>query len=200
MSDARNPDSVPRGWRQDLLTVPNVITLARFALVPVLALVLLQRDYRLALALFIVSALSDLADGMIARHWNLRTRFGAIADPLADKLTMLTVTLLLASSQWLPWWMALAVVVRDVVIVCGAAAYHLLIGRVEVAPSRISKLNTALEFLLLASTLAVAAGSLRGGAWWQILLLTTLATIVSSGADYVIRWGRKAAQARASRR
>jgi cardiolipin synthase len=179
-----------------MLNVPNAITLLRFALIPPLVLQMLERDYGTALVLFVVSALSDLADGLVARRWNLRTRFGAIADPLADKVTMLTVTLVLALQDWVPWWFALAVVMRDVVIVSGAIAYHLLIGRVEMAPSGLSKLNTALEFLLLASVLAIGAGRLDGSAWWHLLLLITLVSVVLSGVQYVLVWSRKAAQAR----
>ena len=82
-----------------MINVPNAITLVRFTLVPAISLQLLQREYSAALVLFIVSALSDVADGMIARHWNQRTRFGAVADPLADKLTMLTVTVVLPLAQ-----------------------------------------------------------------------------------------------------
>jgi cardiolipin synthase len=183
-----------------MLNVPNAITLLRFALIPLLALHLVQHDYRTALMLFVVSALSDVADGFVARRWNLRTRFGAIADPVADKLTMLTVTLLLTLQDLVPWWFASAVVTRDVVIVSGAITYHLLIGRVEMAPSRLSKLNTGLEFLLLASVLAIGAGHLDGGGWWHVLLLTTLVVIVLSGAHYVFTWSRKAAEARRAQR
>jgi cardiolipin synthase len=179
--------------------LPNTITLLRFALIAPIGWLLLRRDYDVALLLFVVSALSDLADGFVARHWNLRTRFGAIADPLADKLTMLTVTLLLAAQGWLPWWFALAVVLRDVVIVAGAVAYHALIGRVEMAPTGLSKLNTALEFLLLAGTLAVAAGHADDGAWWRTLLWATFATVVLSGGHYVLAWGRRAAWERRAR-
>jgi cardiolipin synthase len=179
-----------------LLNVPNAITLVRFALIPPLVWLVLQREYGIAFVLFIVSALTDLADGFVARHWNLRTRFGAIADPLADKLTMLTVTVALAVQDWLPWWFASAAVLRDGVIVSGALAYHWLIGPVPMAPSRLSKLNTALEFVLLTSLLAMAAGQLGGGAWWRVLLWATFVTIVLSGLHYVVVWGRKAAQAR----
>lgn len=178
--------------------VANAITLLRFALVPVLAMVLLRGEYGTAFALFIVSALSDLADGMIARRWNMSTRFGAVADPLADKLTMLTVTGLLTFQHALPLWLAAAIVLRDVLIVGGAVAYHFWIGPVEMAPSRISKLNTAQEFLLLLAALAIQAHLVPGGGWWQLLLFTTLATIVGSGGHYVLVWGRKAAQARRS--
>ncbi len=178
------------------LNVPNAITLARFALVPVLAWALLEGDHGLAFALFVVSALSDAADGLIARHWNLRTRFGAVADPLADKLTMLTVGVLLAWQGALPWWFVLAVVLRDAVIVGGALAYHLTVGQVEMAPRRLSKLNTALEFALLLGVLAIGAGHLVDGLWRDVLLAATLATIVASGVDYVLVWSRKAARAR----
>ncbi len=188
-------DARPENARA-MLNVPNAITLLRFALVPALAWTLLQSNYAAAFVLFVVCALSDLADGAIARRWNLRTRFGAVADPLADKLAMATVTVALAVQHALPWWFALAVLLRDTLIVGGALAYHRLIGPVEMAPSRISKLNTALEFLLLAGVLAVGAGHLPAGAWVQVLLLATLATIVASGTQYVWEWGRKAAQAR----
>jgi cardiolipin synthase len=179
-----------------MINVPNAITLVRFALVPAIALQLLHHAYGVALLMFIASAFSDVADGMVARHWNLRTRFGAVADPLADKLTMLTVTALLALEHSLPWWFALAVILRDGVIVGGALAYHLLIGRVEMAPSLISKANTGLEFLLLLAVLAIRAGYVADGAWRQALLAATLATIVLSGGHYVLVWGRKAARSR----
>ena len=179
-----------------MINVPNAITLLRFVLVPVIGLQLLHREYGVAFAPFIVSALSDLADGMVARHWNLRTRFGAIADPLADKLTMLTGTVFLTLANWLPWWFALAVVLRDGLIVSGALAYNLLIGSVEMAPTRISTLNTALEFMLLLALLAIAAGHVPDGDWLRVLLVATLATIALSGGHYVLVWSRKAVQAR----
>ncbi|MBK9243408.1 MAG: CDP-alcohol phosphatidyltransferase family protein [Burkholderiales bacterium] len=172
--------------------LPNAITVLRAALIPLQAWLLLRGDYGLAFALFVVSGLSDLADGWIARRFDLRTRFGAIADPLADKITMLTVALLLATQGWLPWWFALLVVGRDLLIVGGAAAYHFLIGEVEMAPSFVSKLNTALEFGFLAGVLALAAGHLDEGPWFAALLYATAATVIASGASYVLVWSRKA--------
>lgn len=177
-----------------MINLPNGLTLLRFALVPAIAVQLLQGEYGVACVLFIVAALSDLADGMIARHWNQRTRFGAVADPLADKLTMLTVTVLLTAQHGLPWWFAVAVVLRDGLIMVGALAYHLLIGPVEMAPSRISKLNTALEGSLLVAVMAIRAGYVPDGVWLQALLVTTLVTIALSGGHYVLVWSRKATQ------
>jgi cardiolipin synthase len=176
--------------------VPNAITLVRFALVPAIVFALLRDEHGVAFALFVLSALSDAADGLIARHWNLRTRFGAVADPLADKLTMLSVGIVLAWQGALPWWFVVAVVLRDAVIVGGALAYHLCIGSVEMAPRWLSKLNTGLEFVLLLGVLAIGAGYVDDGRWRDVLLAAALATVVASGADYVLVWSRKAAQAR----
>ena len=179
-----------------MINAPNAITLARFALIPAIALELHQRHDNTAFVLFIISAASDLADGLIARRWNLRTRFGAIADPLADKLTMLTAALMLTLQDSLPWWFTLALVLRDVLIVGGALAYQVVIGPVEIAPTALSKLNTGLQFLLVLSVLTIRAGHVSEGVWADVLLLTTLATIVLSGGQYVLLWGSKAAEAR----
>lgn len=179
-----------------MLNIPNFLTLLRIALVPYIAMRLLEGAYATACVLFIISALSDWVDGVIARHWNQRTRFGAMADPLADKLTMLTVTLLLTYLHALPWWFTLAVLLRDVLIVVGALAFHFMIGQLVMAPSRISKLNTALAFILLVTVLAIEAGFLPDGPWRAALLYSTFLTTVLSGGWYVYVWGHKAIEAR----
>lgn len=183
-----------------LTNIPNAITIVRALLVPVVAFALVARDYDLALALFLACALGDFVDGYIARRFDLRTRFGAIADPLADKAIMLVATLLLAWQGWLPWWFALLVVLRDVVIVAGALAYHLRVGHVDMAPTRLSKANTAFEFVLLAGVLALAAELLEPGAWLRVLLAVCTATVIASGVQYVVVWSRKATAAAAGPR
>lgn len=175
-----------------VINVPNLITLMRALLVPVLGYTLGSRDYDLSLAIFIFCAVSDFVDGWIARRFKLHTRFGAVADPLADKLTMLVVALLLAWQGWLPWWFVLLVVLRDVVIVSGALVYQLRVGRVEIAPTRLSKVNTALEFALLAGVLASAAELLQADVWLMGLLALCTATVIASGVQYVVVWSRKA--------
>ena len=177
--------------------VPNALTLLRLLLIPVQWALLVQHRYEAALALFAVSALSDVADGFIARHWNARTRFGAIADPAADKLTMLVVTLTLAAQGWLPVWLAGAIVVRDVVIAGGAIAYHYVVGRYDMAPTLLSKLNTGVEFLVLALVLAGAAGAFDASAARPALFALLTATIVASGGQYVWVWSRQALRRRA---
>jgi cardiolipin synthase len=180
--------------------LPNAITTLRLLLIPWLVMLLLQSDYETAFAVFAVSAASDLLDGVIARRWNARTRFGAIADPLADKLTMLAVAVVLATQGLVPIWLAFAIVLRDLIIVGGALAFHLLIGRVEPAPSWISKLNTVLEFIALAAVLAAAAGVVDVSSWLAPLFVAVLLTIIASGTHYVSVWGRRALQLRRSAR
>jgi cardiolipin synthase len=139
------------------ITLPNLITIARALMIPVIAYLLALRLFDEALILFALCAVGDLTDGYLARRWNQRTRFGAIADPLADKLTMLTVTLMLAAEGQLPGWLAVAVITRDIVIVFGALAFHFLIHEYEMSPTRLSKLNTAIEFIVLTAVLIHAA-------------------------------------------
>ena len=177
-----------------MIPVPNAITLLRLVLMPFIGATLWRRHDALAATLLAVSALSDWLDGHLARRLDLRTRFGAIADPLADKATMLTVTLILALQQALPWWLALAIVLRDVIILAGAAAYRWRAGSIEMAPTRISKLNTALQFLLLLGVLGARAGAPLPAELIQLLALATLATVLGSGAQYVLEWSRKARQ------
>jgi cardiolipin synthase len=172
--------------------VPNALTLLRLLLVPVMVFLIAHRGYAAAFAVFLISALTDFADGEIARRWNARTRLGAIADPVVDKLTMLTVTLALAVQELLPFWLAGAIVVRDLVIVGGALAYHYAVGRFEIAPTLLSKLNTAIEFITLAIVLSSAAGIVDASRPLPSLFILLMATIVASGAQYVWVWGRRA--------
>jgi cardiolipin synthase len=177
-------------------SLPNLITIVRVLLIPVIVWLLLGRRYGPALVVFLAAAFSDLADGAIARHYRIVSEFGARLDPVADKLTMLAATVLLAGQGWLPLWLAGAIVLRDVVIAGGALAYRLVVGHIEMQPTPLSKVNTALEFVTLAGVLAQAAELIDASAWLLPLFATVFATIVLSGAQYVWVWGRKAAAAR----
>ena len=178
--------------------VPNLITIGRLLLVPVIAWLLVERRYLLALAVFLVAAFSDLADGAIARRYRIVSALGARLDPIADKLTMLAATVLLALHGWIPAWLAVAIVLRDVIIAGGAIAYRLSVGPVEMAPTPLSKLNTALEFAVLAGALAHAAGLVDAADWLAPLFAIVFATVVLSGAQYVWVWGAKAARQRSA--
>lgn len=177
---------------REIVNLPNAITVLRALLIPVIVYALATQRFGLALVLFIVQAISDLADGLIARHWNLRTRFGAIADPVADKLTMLSTTLMLAADGLVPGWLAAMVIGRDVFIVFGAVAYHFLVQEVEMAPSWLSKANTGIEFVVLTAVLADAAQLLSARPWLPAAFVLIGVTIALSGAQYAWVWGLRA--------
>lgn len=186
------PCSGPNAAMVHALNLPNALTLLRLVLAPVIAGLLLQREDLAALVLFAFAAASDFADGRLARRWHQRTRFGAVLDPLADKTTGALVLVVFAWQGSVPIWFAAAALVRDLVILGGAAAWRLAIGELEMAPTAVSKLNTALLFCLLLAILGARAGVLPGGEWLDVLMVGTLATVVVSGVQYVVVWARKA--------
>lgn len=175
-----------------MLNVPNILTLVRLALIPTVAYFLATKAYGLALPVFLVAALTDFMDGYIARRFKLVSTLGATLDPIADKLNVLVVIVLLAWQELIPLWLAIAVVTRDIVIAGGALAYRAAFGHLQIAPTRLSKLNTLVEFSMLLLVMAAAARWVDSGRWMATLFLICFATVVASGAQYVWVWGRKA--------
>ena len=178
--------------------LPNAITLLRLGLVPVMAYYAATGAFAIALPVFLIAALSDLADGYLARRFKLVSKLGALLDPIADKLNMFVATVVLAWQDLIPIWLAAAIIGRDVVIVVGAVAYRLARGRLAIKPTQLSKANTFIEFAVLLLVMATAAGWIDAGAWLRILFAIVFVTVVVSGTQYVWIWGRKAlAQPRA---
>ena len=174
------------GW------IPNAISLVRIALVVPILMLILQGQHGWALALFFFAGFSDGLDGYLAVRFNWQTRLGGLLDPVADKLLVAGMFITLAWVGQIPVWLATAVILRDVVIFGGAVAYNFLIEPLQGEPSRISKLNTALELMFLFFVLSHA-----GFGWPEPITLTVLGasilvTVVISGADYVWSWSRRA--------
>lgn len=172
--------------------LPNLLTLLRLVLVPVMGYFAWSGRYAIALPIFLVAALTDLADGYIARRFNLVSKLGALLDPVADKLNMFVATVLLAWQSRIPIWLAVAIIGRDVVIVAGAIAYRIARGRLDIKPTRLSKVNTAIEFAVLLLVMAAAAGWIDATAWMLPSFVIVFVTATASGIQYVWRWGRMA--------
>ena len=174
------------------MNLANALTLSRLILVPVLVYLLHERAYPWALAAFLVAGVTDALDGYVAKHWNQVTRLGATLDPIADKGLVVAAYVSLAWLGWIPFWLVLVVVSRDVIIVTGAALYHYLTGALEMAPTWLSKANTALQLGYVAATLLDAA---LGAHWqrpeWGLAVLVGVVT-VASGLQYVVVWLGKA--------
>lgn len=172
--------------------LPNAISILRIALIAPILILILQGSFGWALALFGLAGFSDGLDGYLAKRFDWHTRLGALLDPIADKLLVAGLFITLAYTQDIPVWLAAVVIVRDVVIVAGAAVYNFFVRPVEGEPTRVSKLNTALQLLFLLFVISRA-----GFGWPEPIALTVLGasvlvTVVISGVDYVWSWSRRA--------
>lgn len=178
-----------------LSLIPNIISVLRMLLVPPVVVLLLNGRYGVALLLFVIAGLSDALDGYLAKHCGWTSRLGAILDPLADKLLLVSSYLTLGWLGHLPIWLVALVAVRDLVIVGGGVAYHFKVSRFEPAPTVLSKLNTLAQILLIVSVL-FAQGVWPLPAWVPSgLMYVVLITTVVSGLSYVWTWGIRALRA-----
>lgn len=176
--------------------IPNLISVLRILLVLPTVVALAQERYQLALLLFAVAGVSDGIDGYIAKRFHYESRLGSILDPLADKLLLVATYLTLAWGELLPWWLAAAVVTRDLLILLGAISFHFLVGEYEMEPSIISKFNTVAQIVLGLSAVFSAGVHVLPAAALDGLVMLVLATTVISGIDYVWTWGVRAWRAK----
>lgn len=172
--------------------IPNLITVFRFLLVPPVVLLLVNDRPGAALLLFGVAGLSDGLDGFLAKRYHWTSRLGALMDPLADKLLLVSSFVTLGWLGWLPHWLVVLVVLRDLVIVGGAIVFHMRVERLEAAPSLVSKLNTFAQILLVLVAIFNHGIQLIPVQWLDALVYLVLATTLWSGFDYVWTWGRLA--------
>ena len=172
--------------------LPNIITFIRFLLLPPVVLLLLNHRYDAALLVFAVAGFSDALDGYLAKRFHWTSRLGALLDPLADKLMLVSAFVTLAWLGLIPPWLVGLIILRDVVIVTGAIVYHMRIEKLEAAPSVVSKLNTFAQILLILAVMFSQAVRHLPSFWMDVLIYTVLVTTLWSGFDYVWTWGRRA--------
>jgi len=186
-----------RSW---LRQIPNVITSLRIVLVLPIAFELLHGRLLATMALFFAAAVSDAADGFLAKRYGWHTPLGGVLDPAADKLLLATVFVVLAVLRWVPPWLMAAAVARDLVIVLGAIAYRICFGPLDARPTFISKLNTLCQALYIACVIAREQFTLPAPPVLMVLGALTFVTIAISGLDYVLSYGKAAVAEAASRR
>lgn len=175
-----------------LRDIPNIISMFRVVLVLPVVWALLQSNFTLALILFAVAGVSDALDGFLAKHNHWESRLGSILDPLADKLLLVCSFYTLAWIELIPMWLFLVVLVRDLVIILGGLVFHLLFGRYELEPSRVSKINTFFQILFVLAVVFFH-GQYALTPWIvDALGYIVFATTIISGLNYVWVWGRRA--------
>ncbi|MCK7543317.1 CDP-alcohol phosphatidyltransferase family protein [Marinobacter bryozoorum] len=172
--------------------IPNGLSFLRVLLVIPFAWALASGRYRDALLLFAIAAATDGLDGFLARFFGWKSRLGAILDPLADKLLLVTTYLVLSVTGVFPFWLFLLVLGRDLVIVAGGLLFHRFVSRFDVEPSAFGKFNTLVQILAALAVMLQLAGVLLPS-WTNTLALwavTVMALI--SGGHYMTVWGLRA--------
>ncbi len=165
-----------------------------------IALTLMHGQFVATIALFGAAAVSDAADGFLAKRFGWQTALGGILDPVADKILLATTLVVLAVLRFVPLWLMAAAVARDIVIVLGAIAYRVYVGPIQAHPSGVSKLNTLCQAAFIFGVIVREQFSIPGA--WVIVVLgaLTFVTVMISGIDYVLRYGRSAWEESRSRR
>jgi cardiolipin synthase len=179
--------------------LPNVITSIRILLVVPIALALAHHRPVEVLWLLVIAAVSDGIDGFLAKRFGWQTDLGGLLDPIADKLLLATVFVMLALLGSVPVWLTAAVIARDCIIVLGAVAYRIAVGPVVARPSRVSKLNTLCQVIFIVVVIATPQFSWPP-AWQTFLGALVFVTVAVSGLDYVLAYSRLAAEHARSRR
>jgi len=168
--------------------IPNLLTLLRIAATPVLVMLLTYEMFAGALLLFALAGVSDGLDGYIAKRFHYQTRLGAILDPVADKVLLVSCFIVLTVMGYLPFWLLVVVAFRDIVIVGGYLLLVILEGGVKMSPSRISKLNTVFQICLVAAVLVHLAAGAALPVVIAVLIYAVTATSIFSGIHYVWVW------------
>ncbi len=171
------------------MSIPNLITIGRLLLVPLIVWLTLTEQHGLAFIAFLAAGISDGVDGFLARQFDMRTELGAYLDPVADKALLVSIYVVLAVMNEIPLWVAVLVVSRDVLIVGGVVIAWMMGRPLQMDPAAISKINTAAQIMLAAvvlADLAFAAFDL-GGLRTILIVLVGVSTVLST-AVYVVGW------------
>ncbi|MBM2711467.1 CDP-alcohol phosphatidyltransferase family protein [Mesorhizobium caraganae] len=172
------------------MTIPNLITIMRFVLVPAVVLAMLNMRWDWAFAGFLVAGISDGVDGFIARRFNQHSKLGAYLDPMADKVLLVSVFVVMGFIGELPLWLVVTMVSRDALIICAVLLSTVMAHPVEMKPLYVSKANTAAQIVLAAVVLGELALGLHLDPLRPALILLSGVLTVASAAAYLVAWLR----------
>jgi cardiolipin synthase len=175
-----------------LLTAPNQLTLLRMMFLPFIVIKLVEGHYSLALSLFVLAGLSDGLDGLLARTLKQQTVLGQYLDPIADKLLLSTMFLVLSILHKIPWKFTVLVFSRDASILAASAVLYAIAGLRDFRPSIFGKANT---FAQVAAVFFVLLLQVDQARWVSIARLTflraTFAFTIISAMHYVLVVGQR---------
>ena len=173
-----------------MLNLPNLVTIARILMVPVMVWAIASNQMKIAFILFVAAGLSDAIDGFLAKRFGMTSELGAYLDPLADKVLIVSIYVALGVTEAIPRWLVILVVSRDLFIVGGLMLAWVLGNPMVVRPLTISKFNTAAQILLAGLVLASLGFQFDTG--WVTLGLMSLVAILTllSIGFYLREWVR----------
>lgn len=172
------------------MNIPNLITLGRILLVPVIVWAITSGQMAIAFVLFFIAGLSDAVDGFLAKRFNMQSEIGALLDPLADKCLLVSIYVALGITADIPRWLVILVVSRDIIIVGAVIVSWLLDRPIPMKPLMVSKLNTVAQ-VVYAGLVLMALGF--GFVIWPfdiILMAIVAALTLSSVGFYLVEWVR----------
>lgn len=172
------------------MTLPNLITIGRLVLVPLVVAMIIDARWQAAFLIFVVAGISDAVDGFIAKRFNMMSELGAYLDPVADKALIVSIYITLAVVGAIPAWLVILVVSRDLMIVSAVILSWVMDKPVTIAPFLVSKLNTAAQLALAALILCTRAFGLDPGLAMQLGQLLVALLTVGSMTAYLAFWLR----------
>jgi cardiolipin synthase len=172
------------------MTIPNLITIARLIMVPLIVVMIGQERWGLAFALFAAAGVSDGVDGFIARRFNMRSEFGAYLDALADKALLVSIYVTLSVTGVLPGWLAILVVSRDLMIISAILVSRLMERPLAIKPLFVSKLNTGAQIVFATLVLGTKAFTLDVPTLDAAGMVLVAGLTIVSAAAYLARWMR----------
>jgi cardiolipin synthase (CMP-forming) len=172
------------------VSIPNLITLGRILLVPVVVWAITAGEMRIAFALFLAAGISDAVDGFLAKRFGMTTELGAYLDPLADKAMLVSMYIALGIIEAIPRWLVILVVSRDIMIVCAVILSLMVDKPMPLKPLKVSKLNTVAQIVLVAVVLAALGFELDAGILIIALTALVAALTLLSVVFYVREWVR----------
>jgi cardiolipin synthase len=165
------------------VSIPNLITLGRILLVPVVVWAIIYGELWLAFVLFLAAGVSDAVDGYLAKRFNMASELGAYLDPLADKTLIVSIYVTLGIAGNIPLWLVILVVSRDIMIIGAIMLSWLLDSPLKVKPLLVSKLNTVAQIVFACVVLASLGFDLRAdNLIFALILVVTALTLLSVAA------------------
>ena len=170
------------------MNLPNLITIMRILVVPLIIWLIISGQFALAFLALIVAGVSDAADGFIAKRFGMSTTLGAYLDPIADKVMLVSIYVSLGILEIFPSWLVIAVVSRDILIIGGLLLAWYLDRPMDIKPVFVSKANTAGQIMLAVAALGLLAVDQHDGGiiFWGGIAVVMLTA--GSGAIYLRDW------------